>query len=261
MDAEKPNLAPAAPAQQQEPKPTEVAPAQPEQAMPTKRPMLVGHLPPQVEMAREALQQAGFRPMGDVEETGNYAWIQCLPPADNENQSSNFGVAGRASQALRNWGYDIGPDRIKIAEVGIGVVVLVPVRLAPKDAYEPRAEMLTFRPLPGDGIRAETPFSDDALLNNRDELVRCLEDVRILVRNENTISAQDLANKFAGTLLASVANLPQWGEWRKGFAEDVTAKNAALVLLGDTTGLKLSSLEAKLSKIRKSRKVQKADRK
>ena len=117
--------------------------------------------------------------------------------------------------------------------------------------------MLTFRPLPGGGIRADTPFSEDALLNTRDELVRCLGDMRILVRNEKAISAQDLANKFAGTLLASVANPPQWEEWRNGFAGDVTAKNAALVLLRDTTGLRVSSLEAKLSKIRKSRKVQK----
>ena len=260
MDAEKPNLAPVVPAQHKEPKPTEVA-ATPEQAMAAKRPMLIGHLPPQVEMAHEALQQAGFRPLGDVVDLGNHACIECLPPTDVGNQSGNFGVAGRARQALRNRGLHIGPEEINIVEVAGRVLVRVPVRLDPRLAYEPKAEMLTFRPLPGGGIRAETPFSEDALLNMRDALVRCLEDVRILVRNEKTISAADLANKFAGTVLASVANLPQWEEWRKGFVEDVTAKNAALVLLHDTTGLKLSSLEAKLSKIRKNRKVQETDRK
>ena len=49
------------------------------------------------------------------------------------------------------------------------VLIRVPVRVAPRLTYEPKAEMLTFRPLPGGGIRAETPFSKDALLNTRDE--------------------------------------------------------------------------------------------
>ena len=117
MDAEKPNLAPPAPAQPQEPTPTEVPPTTPEQAMAAKRAMLVGHLPPQVEMAREALQQAGFRPLGDVVDLGNHACIECLPPADVGNQNGNFGAAGRASQALRNCGVRIGPEHINIVEV------------------------------------------------------------------------------------------------------------------------------------------------
>jgi hypothetical protein len=257
-DAEEPNYAAASPAQQEELEPAKIALPQPQQGIPTKCPMLEGHLPPHVEIALEALQCAGFRALGNVAEIGNQAWIKCLPPpADTGNAGSNYGATGRASQALRKWGFDVGPEDIEIKEVAGQVLVLVPVRLAPKRAYEPKAKMLTFRPLPGGGIGAETPYSDDALLNTRDEFVQRLQDVRVLVRKEKTISAPDLANRFADTILASAADPPRWEEWRKEFAGSQTAKNAALVLLHDTTGLMLSSLEAKLSKTRTRRKVQK----
>jgi len=223
--------------------------------------MLVAHLPPQVEMAREALQQAGFRPVGHVQEIGDHAWIECLPSADTGSQGSTSGVAGRASQALRRCGFDVSPEHIVVMEAAGRVLIRVPVRVAPRRTYEPNAEMLTFRLLPGGGIRAETPFSKDALLNTRDEFVRCLEDVRVLVRKEKKISASDLAGRFAGTVLVSAAAPSHWEEWRDGFAKDLTAKNAALVLLGDTTALKLASLETRLSEARTGRTFHKTVKK
>ncbi len=212
-------------------------------------------------MARDALQQAGFCPLGNVQEIGDHAYIECQPPADTGNQGSTSGVEARASQALRRWGFDVGPEDIDVKEVGKRVLVRVPVRVAPRRTYEPNAEMLRFRRLPGGGARAEGPISKDALLNTQEEFVRCLEDVRVLVRKEKTISASDLAGRFAGTVLASAATPSHWDEWRDGFAKDLTAKNAALVLLGDTTGLKLASLKTRLSTARTQRKFHKTPKK
>ena len=92
-------------------------------------------------------------------------------------------------------------------------------------------------------------------MNTYNEFVRLLEYVRTVVRKEKAISAQNLAKKFAKTALAKAADLARWEEWRAKFAaRELTAKNAALVLLKDTTLLEIPSLKSKLSRTRKSKK-------
>lgn len=236
------------------PKFPESTPQQRKQALASKRPMLVGHLPSHVEMARDVLERAGFRPVGNVTEIENFAWIECLPPP-HPGKLGTAGVADLASQVLRSAGYDVGPEHISMKEVAGRLLALIPLRLAPKMTYAPKTKMLSFRPLPGGGVRAETQFSNDALLDTRDELVRCLEDVRVLVRKDETISASALADRFSGTVLASAAEPWNWDEWRKGFLKDLTSKNAALILLRDTTGIKTSSLETRLSQTRTGRRA------
>lgn len=213
-------------------------------------------IPHHVKLARGTLREAGFRPLR-VQEIGNYAWIECLPPADARDLKSNYDLAGRASVVLRRAGFNVGEEDIKIAEIAGRVVVLVPVRLPTERVYKPPHEMLTFRPLPGGGIGAETPFSNDALLNTWEELVRLLLDVKKLVHQRRTSSPQDLANRFAGALLAEAADLPRWEEWHEKFKTGLTAKNAALVLLEDTTGLQRGSLTVRLSRTRTAREKSK----
>jgi len=119
---------------------------------------------------------------------------------------------------------------------------------------KPHPEMLTFRKLRGGSVAARKPFSKVALLNTRNKLVPFLEQVRTVVRKEKTISAQNLAKKFAKTALAKAADPARWKEWRERFADDMTVKNAVLVLLEDTTALKRSTLKTMLSKAKIGKK-------
>ena len=94
-------------------------------------------------------------------------------------------------------------------------------------------------------------------------MVQIFKDVRNVVRTAarkgRAISAGDLTKRFTRTPLARVADLARWNEWKDGFASGcLTAKNAALVLLEEATGLKRTTLRSKLSRARKSEKRAKA---
>jgi hypothetical protein len=177
-------------------------------------------------------------------------WHRCSPWTDG--LVSLFGCV--QEELLAQW--RALPRDSLAHEIALKQLEEIVVPAQARRTFDPNAEMLTFRRLPGGGMRVRTPFSKDALLNTSDELVECLEDVRVLVRKEKTICASNLADRFAGTVLGSAAAPSHWDEWRDGFAKDLTAKNAALVLLSDTTALRPSSLKTRLSKARTGRKFQ-----
>jgi len=115
----------------------------------------------------------------------------------------------------------------------------------------PALKELSFKKLSGECIVAVKPYTPIALLNTYNDFAQTLAEVLTVVRKNQSISADDLRQKFAHTALAQAATVQQWEEWIEEFASrQLTAKNAALVLLEDTTGSTRGSLKTTLSKAR-----------
>ena len=207
---------------------------------------LVRDLPRPVRLAREALQNVGLLPAKTSRELGGFAWIECRPQADSRDPTD---YRQMASRAVRKAGLNIPLETITISQVAGQIIVRIPVRIANERASERFVEKLSFKKFGGDSLVAIRPYTPVALLNTYNDFAETLKEIRTVVVSNRAISAEELRRKFARSRLAKATNHTRWEEWRRSFAsKELTAKNAALILLEDTTSLQRSSLKTMLSK-------------
>jgi hypothetical protein len=210
---------------------------------------LVRDLPHRIRLAWQALHAAGLCPAKNPRELGGRVWIECRPQPTFARPGDYRRIASRA---IRKAGLNIPPEAVTIDEIADRIIVRVPVGEVRKQPEKFTQELL-FKSLPGESIVAILPITPVALLNTYDDCAKTLEEVRTVVRKNPQITADDLRKKFARTTLARAATGKQWQQWKIDFASgELTAKNAALVLLETTTGRKRTALKTYLSRARRS---------
>jgi len=149
---------------------------------------------------------------------------------------------------------------VDLGKNGIGgeVIDRFPTRTPSERTPERASEGLVFKQSKMGIPVAQKPINDFALLTSYNEFSHQLGEIRTIVRvtKKKPISGDDLRKQFARTTLAPATKKANWGEWQRDFSSgELTSKNAALVLLEDTTSLNRSTLKSMLSRARSNRKI------